>query len=138
VNLLSVYQIAHSGIRKRVEFTPDPVTIYDMHDNLNIVVGEVNNQYRFCTFSKFIAKSASALLLTHDDNDSILWHEIFGHLNFKYMEKISQQGMVTCFPEIHVSKRVCQGCILSKHPQEKFGTLSASVHQKGEVHAYIY
>jgi hypothetical protein len=57
VNLLSVYQITHSGTGKRVEFTPDSVTISDMHDNSMIVVGEVNHQYRLYTFSKFIAKS---------------------------------------------------------------------------------
>jgi hypothetical protein len=43
MNLLSIYQITQSGTRKRVEFTPDSVTIYDMHDNSKIVVGEVNH-----------------------------------------------------------------------------------------------
>jgi hypothetical protein len=28
--------------------------------------------------------------------------------------------MVTCFPDLHFSKGFCQGCILLKHPQEKF------------------
>jgi hypothetical protein len=41
VNLLFVYQIVHSGTGKRVEFTPDSITIYDMHDNSKIVVGEL-------------------------------------------------------------------------------------------------
>ena len=45
VNLLYVYQIAHSGTGKRVEFTHDYVTISDMHDDSTIVVGEVNHQY---------------------------------------------------------------------------------------------
>jgi hypothetical protein len=91
-----------------VEFTPDSVTIYDMHDNSKIVVGEVNHQSDLYTFSKFITKLDSALLLTHVDNDSRLWNERFGHLNFKYMQQLSQQGMVTGFPNIHFSKEVCQ------------------------------
>jgi hypothetical protein len=90
VNLLSVYQITHSGTRKRVEFTLDSVTIYDMHDNSKIVVGEVNHQSQLYTFSKFIAKSDSTLLLTHVDDDSRLWHEIFGHLNFRYMQQLNK------------------------------------------------
>jgi hypothetical protein len=93
-----------------VEFTPNSVTIYDMHDNSKIVVGEVNHQSHLYTFSKFIAKSDSSLLLMHVDNDSRLWHERFGHLNFKYMQQLSQQGMVIGFPNIHFSKGVFQGC----------------------------
>ena len=33
VNIMFVYQIRHSSTGKRVEFTPNSVTIYDMHDN---------------------------------------------------------------------------------------------------------
>jgi hypothetical protein len=88
MNLLFVYQITHSGTGKRVEFTPDSVTISDMHDNSMIVVGEVNHQSRLYTFSKFIAKSDYSLLLMHVDDTSRLWHEIFDHLNFKYMQQL--------------------------------------------------
>ena len=120
VNLLSIYQITHSGTGKRVEFTPDSATIYDMHDNSKISIGEANDQSRLYTFSKFIAKSDSALLLTHADDDSRIWHERFGHLNFKYMQQLCKQGMVKGLPNIHFSKGVCQGCVIGKHPQEKF------------------
>jgi hypothetical protein len=56
----------------------------------------------------------------HVDDTSRLWHERFDHLNFKYMQQLCKQDMVTDFPNIHFSKGVCQGCILGKHPQEKF------------------
>jgi hypothetical protein len=88
VNLLSIYQITHSGIGKRVEFTLDFVTISDIHDNYTIVVGEVNHQSRLYTFSKFIAKSDFALLLTHVHDISRLWYERFDHMNFKYMQQL--------------------------------------------------
>jgi len=39
MNLLFVYQIMHSSTGKRVEFTLDSVTIYDMCDNSTIVFG---------------------------------------------------------------------------------------------------
>jgi hypothetical protein len=88
MNLLSIYQITHSGTGKRVEFTPDSITISDMHDNSMIVVGEVNHQSHLYTFSKFIAKYDSSLLLMHVDDTSRLWHEIFNHMNFKYMQQL--------------------------------------------------
>jgi hypothetical protein len=74
INLLSVYQIIHTGTRKMMEFTPDSVTIYDMQDNSKIVVGEVNHESRLYTFSKFIAKTDSTLQLTHANDDSVeIW-----------------------------------------------------------------
>jgi hypothetical protein len=36
------------------------------------------------------------------------------------MQQISKQGMVKGFPNIHFSEGVCEGCIIGKHPEEKF------------------
>jgi len=120
MNLIFVYQIMHFGTGKRVEFTLDSTTISNMHDNSTIVVGEVNHQYHLCSFSKFVAKSYSALLLRHVDDTSILCHERFNHLNFKYMQHLCKHDMVIEFPNIHFSKVVCQGCVIGKHPREMF------------------
>jgi hypothetical protein len=120
MNLLFIYEITHSGIGKRVEFTHDFVTIYDMRDNSTIVVVEVNHQSCLYTFSKFIVKYDFVLLLMHVDDTSRLWHERFGHLNFKYIQQLYKQDMVTIFPDMHFSKGVCQGCVLGKHPKKKF------------------
>jgi hypothetical protein len=43
VNLLFVYQITHYDIGKRVDFTPDSVTISDMRYNSRVIVSEVNH-----------------------------------------------------------------------------------------------
>jgi hypothetical protein len=90
MNILSIYKTEKSGTRKGVEFTPNFVTIYDMHENSKIVVGELNHQSQLYTFSKFIAKYDSSLLLTYSDDDSIFWHEIFGNLNFRYMQQLNK------------------------------------------------
>jgi hypothetical protein len=42
------------------------------------------------------------------------------------MQKISKKGMVDGLPDIHFSKGICEGCVLGKHPQEKF--------DKGKTH----
>lgn len=84
VNLLSIYQITHSRTGKRVEFTPDAMNIFDIQSNSKVATSEVNHRSRLYTFSEFIEPD-SALLLTHADDSSRLWHERFGHLNFRYM-----------------------------------------------------
>jgi hypothetical protein len=117
VNLLFIYQITHSGTGKRVEFTPDSVTISDMHDNSMIVVGEVNHQSHLYTFSKFIAKYDSDLLLTHVDDTSRLWHKRFNHLNFKYMQQLCKQDMVTTCPTYIFPKEFVKDAFLENIPK---------------------
>jgi hypothetical protein len=119
VNLLYVYHMKKSYTRKRVIFTPDAMDIYDMQTNSRVAIGEVNHQSRLYTFSKFIEPDY-VLLLTHADESSRIWHGRFGHLNFRYMQQLSKQGMVEGLPDIHFSKGIYEGCVLGKHPQEKF------------------
>jgi hypothetical protein len=82
-NILSVYQITQTC--KKVEFTPDLVFVLDMHDNSIISIGEVDNKSRLYKFTKFVDHE-SFLLLRHVDDSSRVWYEIFGHLNFRYMQ----------------------------------------------------
>ena len=118
VNLLSVYQMMNSGIGKKVIFTPNALDIYDMKTNSRVATSEVNHQSRLYTFSEFIEPDY-ALLLTHADESSRIWHERFGHLNFRYIQYLSKKILVDFLPDIHFSKGVCEGCVLEKHPQEK-------------------
>jgi hypothetical protein len=119
VNLLSVYQMKNYGTGKNVIFTPNSVDIYDMQTNSRVATGEVNHQSRLYTFSEFIEPD-STLLLTHAHESSRIWHERFGHWNFRYMQQLSKQILVDSLPNIHFFKGVCEGCVLGKHPQEKF------------------
>jgi hypothetical protein len=79
-NLLSIYQISQNG--RKVEFTPDSVTIRDLEDNALLAVGKDDHESRLYAFSHFVLDSHSTTFLTHSDSVSKLWHEWFGHLNF--------------------------------------------------------
>jgi hypothetical protein len=119
VNLLSMYQMMNPDTEKKVIFTPNSMDIYNKQTNSRVATGEVNHQSRLYTFSEFIEPNF-ALFLTHADESSRIWHERFGHLNFRYMQKLSKKRLVDGLPDIHFSKGVCEGCVLGKHPQEKF------------------
>lgn len=71
-------------------------------------------------FSKFVPKTPSVVLLTHLDEVRRLWHEQFGQLNYHYLQQLNKKSMVTRLPDVRFSDGVCQGCILSKHPEDKF------------------
>jgi hypothetical protein len=111
VNLLSMYQMTNSGTGNKFIFTPNFVEIYDMQTNSRVETGEVNYQCRLYTFSEFIEPDY-ALLLTHADESSRIWHERFGHLNFRYMQQLRKHRLVDGLPKIHFSKGVCEGRVL--------------------------
>jgi hypothetical protein len=117
IDLLSVYQITQTC--KRVESTSDLVIVLDMHDSSIIAVVGLDHKSWLYKFTKFIDYDSS-LLLTHDNESSRVWHERFGHLNFRHMQQLSKQGMVKGLPDIQFSEGVCEGCILGKHPEENF------------------
>jgi hypothetical protein len=75
----------NSNTRKKFIFKPNAMEIYDMQTKSKVSTGEVNHQSRLYTFSEFIEPD-STLLLTHADESSRIWHERFGHLNFRYMQ----------------------------------------------------
>ena len=58
--------------------------------------------------------------MIHANEESKLWHEIFFHLNYKYLSNLSEKDMVIGLPKIKFSKGVCQGCILGKHLEHKY------------------
>jgi hypothetical protein len=118
VNLLSIYQMKNSGTKKKFVFTQNSMDIYNMQTNSRVATGELNHQSRLYTISEFIELDY-ALLLTHADESSRIWHERFGYLNFRYMQKLRKHKLVDGLPDIHFSKGVCEGCVLGKHPQEK-------------------
>jgi hypothetical protein len=112
---LSMYQNMNSRTGNKVVFTPNGVEIYDMQTNSKVATSEVNHQSRLYTFSEFIELDY-ALLLTHADEIIRIWHEMFQHLNFRYMQQLSKQRLVDGLPDIHFSKGICEGCVLGKHP----------------------
>jgi hypothetical protein len=107
------------GTENKIIFTPNSMDIYDIQTNSKVATGEVNYQSRLYTFSEFIEPDF-ALLLTHADESSRIWNKRFGHFNFRYMKQLSKQLLVDGMLDIHFSKGVCEGCVLGKHPQEKF------------------
>jgi hypothetical protein len=119
VNLLSVYQMKNCSTGKKFIFTPNSMDSYDVQTKSRVATREVNHQSRLYTFSEFIEPDY-ALLLTHAVESSRIWHKSFGHLNFIYMQQLRNHRLVDGLQDIHFFKGVCEGCVLRKHPQEKF------------------
>jgi hypothetical protein len=127
-NLLSIYQICHSGNGKTIEFSPNDVIIRELQ-NPDIVVasGKVDHSSRLYKFASFESSLGSSFI-AHVDALSKLWHERFGHLNYRYLQQLSTQKLVLGLPKVSCTDGVCPGCVLGKHIKilflkEKHGVL---------------
>ena len=91
-NLLSVYQITHSGEGKIVEFSPHQVVIKDLKDPKHVLAtGIVDDITRLYKFDNFGSSSFPSLFFAHSDDLSELWHECFDNLNYHSFKKLCDQ-----------------------------------------------
>jgi len=119
-NILLVYQMTHTGSPKKVIFSLDDVEITENLNGKVIAKGVVDHTSKVYKFSHFLPYSNRCALLIHANEASKLWHEIFGHINYKYLSYLSEKDMVIGLPKIEFAKGVCQGCILGKHSKHKY------------------
>ena len=83
--------MTHTGSPKKVIFSPDDVEITDISNGKVITKDTVDHTSKVYMFSHFLPYSNPSSLLIHANEESKLWHEIFGHLNYKYLSDLSQK-----------------------------------------------
>ena len=85
-NLLYFYQMTHIASPKIFTFDSDTVEITKKATGQLIEKGIANHSTKAYEFSHFLHVSPPTDLLSHANNTRKIWHEIFGHLNFKYLK----------------------------------------------------
>ena len=83
--------MTHSGSPKKVIFSPDEVDITEISSGKVIAKGVVDHTSKVYWFSHFLPYSNRSALLIHANEVSKIWHEIFGHLNYKYLSDLSEK-----------------------------------------------
>jgi hypothetical protein len=132
-NLLSVYQITHSGEGKTVDFSPHQVVIKDLKDPKHVLAtGIADDITRLYKFDNFGSSAFSSVFVAHSNDLSKLWHERFGHLNYRSLQQLCNQQMVTGLPLVSCRDGVCAGCVLDKNHRDSFDK-RASWHASGPL-----
>jgi transposase InsO family protein len=132
-NLLSVYQITHSGEGKTIKFSPHQVVIKDLKDPKHVLAtGIADDITRLYKFDNFGSSTFSSSFVAHSDDLRKLWLERFGHLNYRSLQQLCNQQMVTGLPLFSCRDGVCVGCLLDKHHQDSFDK-RASWHASGPL-----
>ena len=112
--------MTHTGSPKRVIFESKLVEITKNDTGKIIVKGIANHVAKAYEFSNLFHVSPPTTLLTHANNTSKIWHEIFGHLNFKYLQQLHNDKMVEGLPLIQTSNGVCYGFLVVKHIGKRY------------------
>ena len=80
--------MTHTGVPKRVSFSPNDVEIMELASRKLIAKGLANHHAKAYAFSHFVADVNSTALLTHGNEVTRLWHERFDHMKFKYLQRL--------------------------------------------------
>jgi transposase InsO family protein len=132
-NLILVYQITHSSEGKTVDFPPHQFVIKDLKDPKHVLAtGIADDITRLYKFDNFGSSSFSSVFVSHSDDLSKLWHEWFGHLNYRSLQQLCNQHMVIGLPLVSCRDDVCAGCVLGKHHRDNFDK-HASWHTSGPL-----
>ena len=83
---------------KGVSFSPNDAEITEIASEKLIAKGLANHHAKAYEFSHFVADAKPTTLLTHGNEVSRLWHERFGHINFKYSQQLQKNSMVEGLP----------------------------------------
>ena len=85
-NMFFIYHMTHSVSQKKVTFDSDTMEISEISIGNLIAKGFSNHAFKAYDFSQFLLNSYPTALLTHVNDISRIFHEIFGHLKFKYLQ----------------------------------------------------
>ena len=69
---------------------------------------------------KFGEQGGAQLANVSIENPSVLWHLIYGHLNYASLKLLTSQAMVCGLPKVEEHKQVCEGCAMGKHSRTNF------------------
>ena len=81
-------------------FTPYMVDIAEISIDQVIAIGYADHHERMYKFSNFLPTSNDQEILSHANEGSKLWHERFGHMNYKYLQALHTDHMVEGLPQI--------------------------------------
>ena len=130
-NLLSVCQMTHKGVPKRLSLILNDVGITELASRKLVAKGLAKHHAKSYEFSHFVADAKPTALLNHGNEVSILWHERFGHLNFKYLQQLQKNSMVEGLLVIKETTGIARAVLL-----ESTLSISSIEGRKAEHHAY--
>src|SRR3954470_19582570 len=75
------------------------------------------------TFKTMMSSTkVQCLKIVVDHKDSWLWHLRFRHLNFRSLNQLISQDIVTGIPSFEMPEKLCEGCLVGKQSKNYFAS----------------
>jgi len=117
INFLSIFCACQKGYMFKA--WPNKYVLKDIKHNFKLVsLGHVDHDYGLYKFTSFHSTNNQLFYVAHADEQSKIWHETLGHLNYGKMKLLSK--MIPGLSLISSTKGFCEGCVLGKHHMEVF------------------
>jgi len=117
-NLLNLGQLLQNGYRMLLE--DNALKIFDKKNRFILKAHMLKNR----TFKVEIqANQEVNCLSVTEEGESWLWHKRYNHLNFKSLNRLHDQSMVSRLPKLVSPGRECAGCCISKQPRKSYRNL---------------
>lgn len=114
VNLLSVYGMVKHG--NTIIFNSDGCKIYNKQNVMIAMCKPVSGVYKI----KLTPAVQYGLKAEHENNDIMLWHRRFGHVNNQTMQKLCESVNGVRFGRNTEVVKRCKICPMGKHHREPF------------------
>ena len=101
--------------------TPHQVVIKDFENPQNVLAnGTVDDITKLYKFNNFGSSPFPSVIVAHSDNLNKLWHEWFGHWNYRSLQQLCKDNMVNGLLMVSCKDGVCSSCVLEKHNRDSF------------------
>lgn len=113
-NIISLGQLSEAGNKVIIE--GEFLWVYENGGKLLMKVKKTENRL----YKINLEESKSSCLLTKVEENTWLWHNRLGHVNFRALELMSREKMAHGIPEITQPLKKCEGCLMSKQTRQPF------------------
>ena len=113
-NLLSIGQLLERGYKIRME--DKVLRVVDVNGVLILKAPMAANR----NFKVELRVMEHRFLATAANREEWLWHYRLGHLNFRDLKALQQNGMVTGLPHINIPTEICEECVQGKMHKSNF------------------
>ena len=134
-NLISVSQICDK--RNKVLFTDTKCLVlspeFKMPDENQVLfrVPRQDNMYSFNLKNIATSESLSCLIAKATNSEANIWHRIFGHVNFKTLNKLVKGNLVKGLPnKVFENDHTCVACLKGKQHKASHKSKSFSSESK--------
>ena len=116
-NLISIGQLLQKGYTMEME--AQAMKVFDSKNKL-ILKAHLSKRR---TFNINISVIEEKCLLSEVKSENCLWHQRYGHINFKDLNILSEKKMVQGLPKIKLPKEVCDMCCTGKQDRNSYNTI---------------